>query len=207
LLPRHFADEALSRYDDKAPFVFELAQFNASVARFRPNRELAAGRPSIASSLWSLPVYAPSMNWMVETRERLVHRGVALPSDAHHFPSRELSLCFRFFNHIALDLTKKTRLTFRGTCASDPKSACPSCPVLLEAVKPRTHSIPTQTLGPEMDIRYGTDGCPEASGDVKIQGRTGCSTSSGRIGVIVDVRRTLPEPTYQVFMDGRPLPF
>jgi hypothetical protein len=35
----------------------------------------------------------------------------------------------------------------------------------------------------------------------------GVTTSTGGIGVIVDVRHTLPEPSYQVFLDGRPQPF
>jgi len=35
----------------------------------------------------------------------------------------------------------------------------------------------------------------------------GVTTSTGGIGVIVDVRHTPPEPSYQVFLDGRPQPF
>jgi ATP-dependent helicase HepA len=35
----------------------------------------------------------------------------------------------------------------------------------------------------------------------------GVTTSTGGIGVIVDVRHTLPEPSYQVFLNGRPQPF
>jgi hypothetical protein len=35
----------------------------------------------------------------------------------------------------------------------------------------------------------------------------GVTTSTGGIGVIVDVRHTLPEPSYQMFCDGRPQPF
>jgi ATP-dependent helicase HepA len=35
----------------------------------------------------------------------------------------------------------------------------------------------------------------------------GVTTSTGGVGVIVDVQHTLPEPTYQVFLDGRPQPF
>jgi superfamily II DNA or RNA helicase len=35
----------------------------------------------------------------------------------------------------------------------------------------------------------------------------GVTTKSGGIGVVVGVRHTLPEPTYLVFLDGRPQPF
>lgn len=35
----------------------------------------------------------------------------------------------------------------------------------------------------------------------------GVTTSAGGVGVIVDVRHTLPEPSYQVFLNGRPQPF